>query len=404
MLILAFVVTGFASSAYRRERTTLGRAHFVDAQAMLKRGDVKGSLEGYRKALLFSPDRTEYRLALATALINAGQLNEARSHVEQLLQEDPTNGQLNLLLARIAVKRGHIRDAVDDYQRAVYEYWPTSELQTRRQARWELATLLNQTGDHTSAVAELMQLYTNTPANEVPRKIKVGQQLLKYGATFEAEQIFRDLAKQSPHDPDIMRSLGQAYFNAGEYVTARHEFQRAVRAAPRDKESIDSLATTNDVIELDPALPSLSSSEHLRRSQNLLNRVLKNLRTCSAVAADTKLSSNAPHTGGQTSGTNATSSNDVHFAKPSAHPEKTAKPDSRAAPDATVTPSTTDQLALQFEAADKLLEQPVTDNDDRALALQNAAQKFWSERTTACKANPPSDPVLETVLARMGLE
>ena len=147
MLVLAFVVTGFASSAYRRERTTLGEAHFQEAQNLVNRGEVESALEEYRKALLFAPDRTEYRLALATTLINADQLNEARSHVEQLLQEDPTNGQLNLLLARIALKRHHLKDAVDDYQRAVYEYWPNSELPERRRARWELATLLNDTGD-----------------------------------------------------------------------------------------------------------------------------------------------------------------------------------------------------------------------------------------------------------------
>ncbi|MDQ2843253.1 MAG: tetratricopeptide repeat protein, partial [Acidobacteriota bacterium] len=162
-LVLAFVATGFASSAYHRERTTLAATHFERGQALENHEELEPALEEYRKALLFSPDKTEYRLSLATALLEAGRLDEAQSHLEQLAQEDPTSGQINLLLGRLAVQKHKLKQAVDYYQRGVYEYWPESEFPERRQARWELASLLSKTGDRSGFIAELMQLYANLP-------------------------------------------------------------------------------------------------------------------------------------------------------------------------------------------------------------------------------------------------
>src|SRR6185437_2305061 len=109
-------------------------------------------------------------------------LDEAQSHLEQLLQENPTSGQINLLLGRLAVQQHKLKQAVEYYQRGVYEYWPESELQQRRQARWELANLLNRTGDRNGFLGELMQLYTNLPPGEIQEKLKVGFLLLSNGA------------------------------------------------------------------------------------------------------------------------------------------------------------------------------------------------------------------------------
>ena len=95
-LIAAFVATGFASSAYHRERTALGIEHYHLGRSLESRGELEPALDEYRKALFFIPDKTEYRLSLSTALIEAGRLDEAQSHPEQLSQDDPTTGVIKI--------------------------------------------------------------------------------------------------------------------------------------------------------------------------------------------------------------------------------------------------------------------------------------------------------------------
>ncbi|MBV8866529.1 MAG: tetratricopeptide repeat protein [Acidobacteriaceae bacterium] len=345
-LVLAFVVTGFASTAYHRERTKLAAAHFARGQALEIHGELEPALEEYRKALLFSPDKTEYRLSLATALLEAGRLDEAQSHLEQLAQEDPTSGQINLLLGRLAVQQHKLKQAVDFYQRGVYEYWPESEFPQRRQARWELAALLSKTGDRTGFIAELMQLYANLPMQDVAQKLKVGYLLLANGATSEASRIFQDLVKQAPQNAEARRGLGEVYFSYGDYVSARHEFQRALRLNPSDQETIQALNLANDVIDMDPALPYITGFEQVRRSRNLLSRVIKDIEECN-----------------QGSGA----------------------------------------AAQRLQNARDLLSKQVK-GDDPAYAMQTAAAQVWAERNTVCGNAVPQDRALDTVLTRIGHE
>ena len=278
-LLVAFLVTGFASSEYRSEKKVLGARHYMNGQELAAKGKMMAAVQEYREALLFQPENTDYRLSLATALINAGRLDEAQAHLEQLLQDDPTNGVINLLLARVALRRKHLKLAVEFYQRAVYEYWPASEIPQRRQARWELVDLLSKTGQRSALTAELIQLYASAPPDPKERA-KIGFLLLNNGATSEAAQIFRDLTHQAPQDADAHLGLGKVDLASGDFIEARHEFQRALRLDPHNQDAAKSLALTNQIIDIDPALPSITSAEVLRRSQNLLTTVLDDLRAC----------------------------------------------------------------------------------------------------------------------------
>jgi Flp pilus assembly protein TadD len=279
LLIGALVFTGFAASFYGRERQSFGEMHDRRGEELRAQGKPGEAAEEFRKALLFSPDKTEYRVSLGAALIAAGRLDEAQAHLEQLLQDDPTNGRLNVMLAEVAARRHHTQQAIDFYHRAVYEYWPEKQASDRRKARWELVGLLGQAGRRNEAVGELMQLYANAPADPKIRS-KVGFLLLQYGATSESARVFRDLVRDTPQDAQAHTGLGDAYFAMGDFVSARHEYQRVVRLAPKDPQIADKITLTTAVIDLDPGLPDISSSEQYRRSTNLLHRVLVDLGAC----------------------------------------------------------------------------------------------------------------------------
>lgn len=337
VLLAALVITGAASSAYRRERSALGRAHFHAAQALEGENQAPGAIEQYRKALLFSPDEAQYRLALANALLEAGRLDESEAHLEQLAQDNPAEPLIYVDLARIAAAEHHVPEAIRAYQRAVYEYWPEDLIPKRRAARWELVNLLAAHGRRNEAVGELIQLYASAPVDPTERE-RIGSRLLSYGATSEAKRVFTDVLKASPQEGAAHRGLAQVAFAEADYVQARHEYARAVRLNKNDGESTAGLALTNDIIDIDPLLPAISVPERERRSQNLLRRVLKDLANCPRA---------------------------------------------------------------ETEAAQKLLARPPKRGDESGTAWQEAAQQLWSERGAACGANAPHDTAGNLVLAAM---
>lgn len=115
-LALAFTFTGFLSAAYKRARENQGRRHYQIGETLRKAGNVEGAAEEYRKALLFLPDDPEYRISLSVALIELGKIEEAESHLQELLEDDPTDGQINLMMARVA-KRHHRTTQAVEFQR-----------------------------------------------------------------------------------------------------------------------------------------------------------------------------------------------------------------------------------------------------------------------------------------------
>ena len=345
LLAFAFVATGFVTKKYRQERRLLGLTHYERGVELQRSSDVDEAVEEFRKALIFSPDSSEYRLSFASALIEAGRLEEAESHIEQLLQEDPTNGQLNLMQGHIAEKRGQTTKAIEFYQRAVYEYWPPKRIGERRQARLELIDLLAKAGRREELIGELMTLYANFPDDQ-GLKARVGLDLLDHGATLEATQVFRELVRAAPKNAEAHRGLAQAYFASGDYVSARHEFERALRINVKDTVSSNELKLTNSIIDLDPNLRGIRDAERLRRAQNLLRRVIKDLEQCG-------------------------------------------------------TPETT---GAALANAKKLLNAAPSKEEDLALDTQQAAIDLWARRSQLCAGKPNTDALLATVLARISSE
>lgn len=341
LLIAAFSATGFLTSIYRREKVALGERHYVDGQHLEKQSDMEGAVEEYRKALLYSPDRAEYRLSFASALVAAGHLDEAESHIDQMLQEDPTNGVFNLMRGRIATQRHQMAKAIDFYERAVYEYWPPSRAEDRRSARWELIRLLDQTGRREQGIGELMTMYANSPT-DVDLRLRIGFDLLKRSATSEGLQVFRDLDRLAPKRPQVHFGLGQALQTTGDYVSARHEFERALRLDPKDKASMQELAKTNTIIDLNPDMPTLTSAERYRRSQNLLRRVLGQVGEC---------------------------------------------------------PDAIDNQ--QVKAAKQALNNKAVRDPDAALQLQTTATQLWNARSSLCGSKSMDDEILRIVLERI---
>jgi tetratricopeptide (TPR) repeat protein len=368
VLVIAFVATGFLSSAYRQARIERGHRHYEIGQALQSAGNLEGAAEEYRKALLFLPDEPDYRLSLSVALVELGKLDEAQSHLQELLEADPTNGLINLMMARIDERRHKTSQAIDDFQRAVYGYWPRDKVQQRHAARWELVGLLEKQNRPNEVIGELLQLYANAPDDPEERS-KIGFLLLRYGATSDALNLFRELVRDHPSYFQGRHGLGQADLNSGDYLAARREFQRAAHLDPNDRDNLNLLALANSVIELDPSLPRLRASERLRRSHLILARVLRDLAACNPA--------NVPQSA------------------------SVAKPATNAASAPPAPPSPQQSMQQQLNDAATLLNAKPTDPDQAALDMQDAAGRLWKDRSAYCPGKTPHDQPLEIVLSRI---
>src|SRR4029077_16735799 len=72
---------------------TSARANLNHATALQDAGRVDEAAESFSKALRLNPDSAKAHVSLATILIGKGELNEAHAHYEQALRMDPNNAE-----------------------------------------------------------------------------------------------------------------------------------------------------------------------------------------------------------------------------------------------------------------------------------------------------------------------
>jgi tetratricopeptide (TPR) repeat protein len=280
VLLILFATSAFLARSYHAEQQAIATRHFEEGNRLVNRGDDRDAVEQFRAALTFARDNQEYELALALALMRMGKEEEAETHLNELIQADPTNGIANLAMARIAEQSGQNLDAEMYFQRAIYGYWPATAEADRLKARFELANLLQIRGEKQALLGELMLLRREVPTGDVKLKERVGQLFLSADSPSTAAEVFREVLQKNREDAQAYAGLGQAAFALGDYISAQGALRSAVRLNARDAESQKLLESSNAVLALDPALRGLSTKEKYQRSQRLLALVLSKLDLC----------------------------------------------------------------------------------------------------------------------------
>jgi tetratricopeptide (TPR) repeat protein len=288
VVLVMGIVTGVAARAYHDARHRGARAQFELGEAAANAGRTDASLDHYRAALALDREQPAYRRALAIALISLRRTAEAETHLAQLLELDPVDGEANLLLARINAGRGAVAETEAFYQRAIYGRWTASasgagEPASRRlAARFELIEWLVQMGAVAPARAEQLRLQAEMP--DVPfLQLELARRMLALGQPAPAAAILRrELARKA--DASVAADLAKAEMDMGRFVEARAAARRALNLDARDRRSRDRLAQINEVLALDPSQRGLPDAERFRRAQILLTRVHQDLLTCTAAA------------------------------------------------------------------------------------------------------------------------
>jgi tetratricopeptide (TPR) repeat protein len=282
-LVVLFGIAGFLTSSYREDREALASLHFESGKILAQEGRAAEAIAEYRAALSLARVDFEYQLDLALALMNAGNLNEAQRHLQELLVTDPTNAIPNWAMARIADRRGDVSSAETYYRRALYGFWPSESPPdsptTRLEAHFDLVDMLARSDGKPRLLAELLLLANELPEDPEARK-RVARLFLRADSPASAASLFEDLIRKDDKDWAAYSGLGDAEFAQENYIAAHNAYRAANRLNPEDALTQARLGFSEQILALDPTLRGLSSTERHRRSQELVRAALAKVEPC----------------------------------------------------------------------------------------------------------------------------
>ncbi len=142
-----FVVDTFLARTERAEERTEAARRFSEGRKLMEQGRSADAIERLNDAVSIERDNREYRLALAEALLASGRFGGAESTLDDLLQQDSTDGPSNLMMARVMVREGKVAEGTSYYHRAIYGKWASKPTENRVAARFELIDLLVRQND-----------------------------------------------------------------------------------------------------------------------------------------------------------------------------------------------------------------------------------------------------------------
>ena len=367
VIVLFFVGTGLLTGAFRREREHRAQEHLELARTLTDAGEYGRSVEQYRKSLTYRPDDRESRLGLAQALYLLERYSEAEAHLIELRAAHPTLAPVNYLLARINVHAERRDEAVGYYRAAVYGQWSVDPAENRVRTRFELIELLESEGDNFQAVGELVELWKEAPDDRGVRH-RIGRHFLDAGSPTHAIEVFGELSEQDPRDGEAFAGLGEAEFSIAHYYSARTAFQTALRLRPDDAAVRQRLRVCDEIRALDPTYrpfgQSLGARERLRRSRELVERVLALIEKCIDQNPEPDF---------------------VGPPLPDPDPLKPLLSEARAVRDGTVRGGTQRRRA----------------NDTHVDANISLAERLWSSRAVACGDRDHADEALLSVLRKL---
>ncbi len=243
--LAVLLVIGFLNYYYRPARSARAEQFYKTGNDLLRQDRDDEAVQQFRDALSAAPGNTQYRLALGLALAKGNHAAEASVYLNALLKRNPENALANLGQARIEAAQNKTADALKFYRRAIDGSWPAGQEKIRMQVRFELASLLEKTGQRQ-----------------------------------QAADVFRDVLKADDRNADAYARLGADELALENYPAARDAFQKAVEQNPADEMSQQQLDLCEGVLALDPNAVGLTAAERYQRSKELLQAEVTRFDQC----------------------------------------------------------------------------------------------------------------------------
>lgn len=276
LAIAAFLVTRAIAVSNRAMTLDDAAEWFRRGQLAMHAGTLDEAIDSLRRASVRDRDNQRYLLVLAEALALTRDYGGARSVLIELRESNPEDREINLQLARLAVARQDVTEAVRFYHNALYAPWPNDMVQSRRTLRLELARFLLSHRQSEGAVAELLALSADIP-DQIALHLEIAQLFADAGDQPHALDQFQRALRQEPGNPTAIAGAGEAAFTLGEYATARSLLRRLPPDADTGRAT---LALVDLVLSNDPLAARIGSTERRRRLVSDLGYVDQRVQTC----------------------------------------------------------------------------------------------------------------------------
>jgi tetratricopeptide (TPR) repeat protein len=277
LVLVPFV--GVLVRAYNHQEQALAKDWAERGKEDLRNGKAEEALVDFRTSMVYAHDDSAVRLQYAQALIASHRLDEAWTYLRTLWVDEPGDARLNLQLARLAARLGRDSEAVDYYHNAILGAWQENPAQSRISTRIELIEFLLGHGRNNDAVTQLNDLINVMP-DSVSNHILAANLLMRAGATDRALTEYRDVLRLDRNQQKALADAGTILYQKEQYSDAVGYLERAIKLNPADAFAKELLATSQQVLSLDPFDPHLSTLERGRRVGKVFQLALGRLEDC----------------------------------------------------------------------------------------------------------------------------
>ncbi len=283
--VVLFSVTLFLFRSFELHRDDLATRWSNRGALALSEDRPEAAIAALRIALTYSPGNRSYQLLLAKALAKAGHTEEAYNYFLGLWATQPGDGQINLWLARLEAKKGDRRAAIKYYRASIYGTWEGDGVARRRDVRLELAQYLLDQKQYNDARTEVLIAAGNNPGNSA-LETKLASMLEQAGDPTDALAYYQKAIASDPKNVGALTSAGRLMYANGRFLDARRLFDRANAEydAHKDMKKPDDLptliASSERGVELMPA-KRLKERDRIARILVARRIAQKRFETCS---------------------------------------------------------------------------------------------------------------------------
>jgi len=282
--IVFSALTHSYNDAYDRRRAALAVQWFDRGNRELNNHHPDKAIEDFRTALFYNPRNWDFSMHLANALTMARRTDEAQNYYLGLWQRDPTNGQVNLELARLYAQKGMPTEAERYYNGSIFGNWPKDAQANRRAASLELISFYLDRGDMGHAESQLIILGDNLPEDPALHT-RVADLYSRVGDYQRAVAQYRQAVHLNPAYLPAIEGAGKASFRLGDYRAAQTYLTHALRIDDSDLQAKNLLNVIQSIFVLNPYERGLSEAEKNQRVLRVFDVAGGRLTSCTSPSA-----------------------------------------------------------------------------------------------------------------------
>ncbi len=217
--------------------------------------------------LRVTPDRDDYRIALAKIYFRAGKYAESAAEYQKLIDRNPKSGELYIRMGESKITGGDTKGAVEAFKKAK-ELDPGDPAPSLRlalfydsqgrydEARKSYEEALKIRPDDPTALNNLAYLkaddgvdldqalaFAQRAQGKLPNDPNVRDTValiyIKKNLTEDSVRMLRDLVSQKPDSPTFHLHLAMALYQKGDRPTAKKELEIALRNKPSEREQTE---------------------------------------------------------------------------------------------------------------------------------------------------------------------